>query len=446
LRFGICSILAVFGALTTFAHASPRNVLLLLTDDQRPDTVAALGNDHIRTPNLDRLARSGMVFDNAYCMGSTMPAVCLPSRTMIMSGRSLFRLQGLTAQSPCLPRTFRQAGYVTYHYGKWGNVPVELQKNFEHNHYLDDVKDRTGGYPGKTIADHATEFLRNRDRSKPFLVVLAFANPHDERVVNDQTRSIYSAAPPPLPRNFMPLHPFDNGELLVRDEKLAPWPRTPENLREQLIDYYGVITYLDSQIGRVLDTLRQTGEYKNTIIVFTSDHGLALGSHGLMGKQNLYEHSMKAPLIIAGGGLAGVRTESLVYLHDLYPTLCELAGIQAPPDIDGRSLVATLGGESSTVRQSIFTAYGDVQRAVRDERWKLIRYPRVDKTQLFDLRQDPDEVRDLASDPRHAGEVARLMALLAQQQKLAGDTLPLKAQNPGPAEIDLSFFQSQAVE
>lgn len=444
--FAMSNLLVVVATATALlaglAGADDRrpNILFIITDDQRADTVHALGNEHIRTPNLDRLARGGTVFGNAYCMGSTMPAVCLPSRTMLMSGLSLFRLGSLDGGSPSLPRSFREAGYVTYHYGKRGNVPHDLQKAFEHNHYLRDVADRTSGHPGKTIADHAVAFLKSRDRGEPLLMCLAFANPHDERVINAESRKVYEAAPPALPRNLMPFHPFNNGELRVRDEQLAPWPRTADDIREQLTDYYAIITYLDGQIGRVLDALRETGEYDNTLIVFCSDHGLALGSHGLMGKQSLYEHSMKAPLIITGPGIPNGRSEALVYLHDLYPTLCELAGVEVPGSLDGKSLAPILRGESQKVRDVVFTAYSDVQRAVRDDHWKLIRYPAIHKTQLFDLREDPDELHDLAGDPSQAGRVRDMLALLEEQQAAYGDRQPLTIDPPQPAEVDLSFF------
>jgi arylsulfatase A-like enzyme len=221
----------------TRADSRP-NILILLTDDQRADTVAALGHRALRTPNLDRLVREGFAFRNAYCMGSTVPAVCLPSRTMLISGLSLFRIGSWKPGSPSLPATFRAAGYETYHHGKRGNVPHQIHEAFEHNHYLEftagtyDETDRTSGRPGEPIADRAIEFLRMRDRDRPFLMYLAFSGPHDPRVVQPEFRQPYARADLPLPANFMPFHPFDNGDLLVRDEKLAPWPRTPQNLRD----------------------------------------------------------------------------------------------------------------------------------------------------------------------------------------------------------------------
>ncbi len=339
------------------------NVLFLFTDDQRADTIHALGNPVIQTPNLDGLARAGFVFNNAYCMGGDQPAVCLPSRTMVLSGRSLFHLDRVNRESPNFPRSLREAGYVTYHHGKSGNTPHQIHKDFDHSHYVsNDNKERSSGHPGKEVADDAIAFLKGRPQDRPFFMYLAFGNPHDPRVVIDAYRNRYDEQAMPLPRNFLPLHPINNGELTIRDEALAPWPRTPEMIRQHLTDYYGVISYLDMEIGRILHTLKETGQYDDTIIIFSSDHGLAVGSHGLMGKQNLYEDGMKAPLIFQGPGIPQGHSDALVYLFDIYPTVCDLVGAPMPDGIDGKSLAPILHGETDAVRDTIFLAYRKVQR------------------------------------------------------------------------------------
>src|SRR5207249_234741 len=143
-------------------------------------------------------------------------------------------------------------------------------------------------------------------------------------------------------------------------------------------------------------------------IIFSSDHGLAIGSHGLMGKQNLYEHSMKAPLVFSGPGIRPGRSDALVYLLDIYPTVCELVGAPVPDGLDGRSLAPVIAGRTPDVRDSLFLAYRDLQRAVRDERWKLIRYPQINLSQLFDLREDPDERHDLAGDPAQQARIEQM--------------------------------------
>ena len=423
------------------------NILFLLTDDQRADAVHAFGNPVIQTPNLDRLARSGLVLPNAYCMGSDMSAVCFPSRSMLLSGLSLFHLKhrkgGYAVRYEInWPKTFREAGYETYHYGKRGNGPTGIYHDFEHEKYLvDETAERLSGRPGKEIADAAITFLKTHDKTRPFFAYLAFGNPHDPRVVIPEYRNKYQESKIPLPANYLPLHPFNNGWMTSRDERLAPWPRTPAEIRKHLTDYYGVITYLDEQIGRILRTLEETGEAANTIIIFSSDHGLALGSHGLMGKQNVYEHSMKVPLIFAGPGIRKGKSERSFYLYDLFPTVCDLAGIPSPAPIDGRSFSPVLSGKSDSARDAIFLAFMDFQRAVRQGNWKLIRYPQVDVTQLFNLRQDPAEMHNVCD--ANPQKVHELWTLLAKLQKANGDTLPLTVKTPKDRTITPQQLRKQ---
>jgi arylsulfatase A-like enzyme len=234
-----------------------------------------------------------------------------------------------------------------------------------------------------------------------------------------------------LPKNYLPQHPFDNGEMTVRDERLAPWPRTEPEVRRHLHEYYAAISGMDFHVGRLLAALKDLGLAQNTIVVFSADNGLAVGSHGLMGKQNLYEHSAGVPLIVAGPGIRPGRSPALVYLMDLFPTICELAGVAVPPGLDGRSLKPVLDGKRPGIRDTVFLSYGKVQRAVRDARWKLLRYPRVGKSQLFDLRADPEETRDLSADPAQAERVAGLTEELRRWQRQLGDDQPLSVASPG---------------
>src|SRR3546814_642416 len=214
----------------------------------------------------------------------------------------------------------------------------------------------------------------------------------------------------------MPYHPFQFDNLTVRDENLTGWPRKPEVIRKILSDYYALITHLDEQIGRIIDALKRSGQYENTIIVYAADNGLAVGSHGLLGKQSLYEHSTKVPLIIKGPGIPENKEfDALAYLYDLYPTLTELAGI--PParladgkSLDGESLVPVLQGERDGVRSSLFTAYRNTVRAVRTGDWKLIRYPERDYTQLFLLKDDPLEMNNLAEKQEYSKKKEELTA------------------------------------
>lgn len=422
------------------AAAGPRqdrkpNVLFLFADDQRADTIRALGNPHIETPNLDRLAESGFVFRNAYCMGGDVPAVCTPSRFMLLSGYHLFHRKRVAAGGPSFARSMKEAGYFTYHHGKKGNTCPVLQKDFDVDKYLaHDQKERLGGFPGKEIADAAIDFLKAYPKEKPFFMYLAFGNPHDPRVANAEARARYEDAKVPLPRNYRPVHPFDNGEMTVRDEQLAPWPRTPETVRKHLADYYAVITHLDSEIGRILRAVREIGEEGNTIVLFSSDHGLAVGSHGLMGKQNVYEDGMKVPLLVSGPGVPRGRSDAFMYLYDVYPTVCDLVGAPAPQGIDGKSLAPVIRGKAESVREAVLLAYRACQRSARRGDWKVIRYPQINRSQLFNLKDDPGESKDLAGDPAHAERLKEMTELLGALQKEYGDDLPLTSADPKPAE------------
>jgi arylsulfatase A-like enzyme len=464
-KSGIAVLAAVLAALLfgeVRAADPPKkpNVLFLFSDDQRADTIAALGNEHIRTPNLDRLVQRGTVCTSAYCMGAQQGAVCVPSRAMLMTGRTLFRVASDLKDQTTWPEMFAKAGYATFLTGKWHNGTESARRAFDEGKavffggmgdpYKLPVQDfpaggalteprDSGQHSVELFADGAVEFLKHQKGERPFLCYVAFNAPHDPRVAPGEYHQPYNAAQPPLPPNYLPQHPFNNGDLTGRDERLAPWPRTPEVVRQHLADYYAAITFLDAQVGRILDALQASGQADNTLIVFSSDHGLAIGSHGLFGKQNLYDHSMHAPLIFAGPGVPkGKRTDALCYLLDIFPTLGDLSGVPGPEGSEGKSLVPVLSGKQARVRDSLFTAYTKVQRAVRDDRWKLLVYPQVNKVQLFDLREDPPEMKDLSADKGHAADVERLTGLLKEWQQQLGDGLPLRTDKPQPLEFDFS--------
>ncbi|WP_197439586.1 sulfatase-like hydrolase/transferase [Calycomorphotria hydatis] len=432
-------VICLVHSVTGYSAEKP-NILFLFTDDQRADTIAALGNPVIETPNLDRLVNTGYTFHNAYCFGANSGAVCFPSRNMLLSGRVYFHHDykprgkgGAHFASPekaNFADSMKSAGYETYHHGKQGNTANYLHERFEHSKYLNEHKERLSVTPGKTITDDAIEFLKQRATDRPFCMYLAFGSPHDPRVASKKYLNKYPLDQIPLPKNYLPMHPFNNGEMAVRDEKLEKWPRTKEAVRRHLRDYYAVITHMDEQYGRLFETLEELGEFDNTIVVFSSDHGLAIGSHGLFGKQSLYEHSMKAPLILSGPGIKHGESDALVYLHDIYPSLCEFAGAEQPEGLDGVSFRPVMTGEADSVRDSLFTSYQKVQRAYRNDRWKIIRYPQINRTQLFDLQNDPHETHDLAALPEHQQRIEEMLQQMHQWQQDVGDTLPLTSGNP----------------
>ncbi len=436
------------------------NILFLFADDQRADTIHAQGNPHIETPNLDRLVRRGYSFRRNYCFGSNSGAVCVPSRAMLMSGRHYFAVDHNLTDVVTLPQLLGENGYTTFATGKWHNGAASLVRSFAKansvmlggmsDHLRVPIRDlqadgslsavRTGAkHSSELFADAAIDFLQNYQDEAPFFAYVAFTAPHDPRQPPQEYRAHYYQERPPLPANFMPQHPFDNGSLVLRDENLAAWPRTPEVIGDQLAEYYGLITHMDGQIGRVLATLEQTGRAGNTLIIYAADHGLALGSHGLLGKQSVYEHSMRCPLIFVGNRIpAGGSSQALTYLFDIYPTVCDLLAIETPDGLAGESLRTIWSGEKKSVRDSMFLAYQDIMRAVGDGRWKLIRYPHINHTQLFDLEDDPDELANLAAEPAQAERVARMLEQMRTWQQKIGDSQALSTDNPKPFEVDLT--------
>ena len=418
------------------------NVLFLFADDQRADTIGAWGNGAISTPNLDRLCKRGYSFERTYCQGSQHGAVCAPSRTMLLTGRSLHKVYSQIAKWRILPEFLQDAGYTTFLTGKWHfnkktcrgwdqAENVLFGGMSDHNKVpacdLEDgewTKPQQRGFSSTIFANSAMGFLdryAKGDRAKPFFAYVSFTAPHDPRTPPPGWRR-YDPDSMPLPPNYRAMHPFNNGDMRVRDEKLGAWPRSPELVREQLAEYYGLISHLDHEVGRIVTRLQRNGLADDTIIVYAADHGLAVGSHGLLGKQNLYEHSMRAPLIIAGPGIPQGSTEHFVYLFDLFPTICSWAGAKAPDYIAGHDLAALWNG-AEWPRRSMYTSYAQNIRAVRDKRFKLLRYPRVDRTQLFDLKKDPHELRNLAGLPKYAKELAHMRILLEDWQRKTGDPL-----------------------
>ena len=231
-----------------------------------------------------------------------------------------------------------------------------------------------------------------------------------------------------LPPNFLPGHPFDNGELKVRDEQLAAFPRTAYEVKRHIAEYYGIISHLDSQIGRILDALEATGLADNTIIIFTADNGLAVGQHGLIGKQSVYDHSVHVPLIVCGPGLPrGERRDALCYLFDIFPTVCDLGDFPCPPSVEGQSLLPLFHNAELEGREALMFAYKDFQRGIRTRQWKLIlTHVKGERhTQLYDLRNDPWETKNLAGDPAQAGRVAELKGKLQALMTAQGDAARL---------------------
>ena len=447
--------LALLVTVVFLTAAQPPNIVFIFADDQRADTIASLGNPVIKTPNLDRLVKRGVAFTRAYMQGGNGGATCVPSRAMLLSGRSLAQIDEKLLKHQTWPNAFGAAGYATFAAGKWHNGPPSIPKSFQQAKALfvggmaNPLKAPTSDMlptgkltPSKISPKHLCEeatdetlaFLKSQDGKQPFFSYLAFDGPHDPHIVPEGFPIDYAPASIPLPPNFLPQHPFDNGEMVIRDEQLLPWPRRPEAIRAMLADYYRYISYLDAQIGRVLDALDASPAGRNTYVVFAADSGVARGSHGLIGKQNLYEHSLRVPLIIAGPGVpAGRRTPALCYTFDVLPTLGKLCGVGAPSTSEGREFTAALADPAQPARTALVFGYKRIQKAFSDGRWKLIRYPQVDRTQLFDRQADPFETKDLSAEPDQASRVKELLARLEAGLRASGDQDSLTATTPQPS-------------
>lgn len=447
--------------------AEKPNIVFLFADDQRADTISAHGNPHIVTPNLDRLAGEGFSFHRNYCAGSFSGAVCVASRAMLMNGRHWLNIGSRAAgkkhnpgmdwkADEVLPALLAQkAGYDSFIIGKWHNGLNTLKMGFSEgasvymggmaDHTDFKVQDYSGGKLGPQyqaeafssthFANEAVRFIEQRDSEKPFFLYVSFLAPHDPRNPPEPYREQYYNKRPPLPENFLPEFPFNilSKTTYGRDESLAPWPRTKEVISDQLCEYYGLITQLDEQVGRILTALENSPHADNTVVIYTADHGLAMGSHGLLGKQNVFEHSMSSPLIVRGPGVPkGKSSRAFTYIHDLYATICDFAKVTPPAQVDARSLLPLIHGQKQSIHDSLFLPYQDNQRAINDGEWKLHIYPIVNHRLLFHLAGDPLEMNNLAESPEHQAKIKELESLMGKWREQLGDDTPLSVAKPAP--------------
>ena len=456
------------------------NFLFIIADDQSPfDLRIYEPKSTLQTPTLERLAAEGMVFEAAHHMGSFVGAVCTPSRHMLMSGRTLWHLPiAPDAKTLCPPHletntlaaVFNRAGYATMRTCKIGNSYEGANKQFAVR------KDATkrGGSEAEGSAWHGQqvlEYLAEREATKdsrPFLIYCGFSHPHDTRDGTPELLAKYGAVnhtdktslppanpkQPPLPANYLPAHPFPHGHPQLRDEVdvSGVWKNRDERtIRNEQGREFACSENIDIQIGRVLAKLEAMGELQNTYIFYTADHGIAIGRHGLQGKQNLYEHTWRVPFVVKGPGIqAGSRVKGNIYLLDVLATLCDLAGIDLPESNEGLSFRPVLEGKRQTMRDVLYGVYcGGTKpgmRAVKQGDWKLIKYDVLDgqvrQTQLFNLAENPYEFleehrdpkvaavsgispdaqqRNLAGDPRYAEKLAELEALLLAEMRRLDD-------------------------
>ena len=485
--FFIPILLAIAGALQTSAQAAKRpNILFIIADDQSPfDFKAYDPSSPLHAPAIGAMASKGMTLDGAYHMGSMSGAVCSPSRTMVMSGRTLWHLprrgrkhlkreEGVTKGEDVLnntiPAVFNRAGYDTMRTCKNGNSYNSANELFT---VREDATKR-GGTPetgSEWHGDRVINYLNGRERANdddPFFIYFGFSHPHDVRdgtpdllkkygaVNHRDKKSLPPANPqaPKLPLNWLPKHPFHHGHPGLRDEVSVSgvWENRDERtIRNEIGRQLACAENIDRQVARVLKKLKDMGELENTYVFYTADHGMAIGRHGLQGKQNLYEHTWRVPFFAMGPGIkAGSRAPGNVYLLDVLATFCDLTGIQIPETCEGISFKPVLMGKKDRVRDVLYGAYcGGTKpgmRSVRKDDWKLIKYDVLDgkvrETQLFNLKDNPHEFlaeshqakvkalsgaqpkkgqRNLANDPKHAAKLKEMEALLLSEMKRLDD-------------------------
>jgi arylsulfatase A-like enzyme len=462
------------------------NIVLLQLDDMMYKAIGGLGNKDVKTPNLDRLMKRGTVMTQVFNQGSYVNSTCKASRAMMLSGVNICEVSRLAPKVDSWPETFAKAGYDTYITGKWCMDASMIAKCFQsgedigRNHYEWKPKHRyyNRPYPGDGFCiwdpnefGHWVAKVKNFDPSKgktslggdhtpkgnieevytanairylkekagkegnPFFMYVSFNSPQDPKQAPKEFAAMYSPFTVTLWPNFIEKHPWQAVDFYTRDEALAPMPRTPYAIRVHMAEYYAVVSYMDSLIGKIADALDATGQAKNTIFIVTSDHGVALGQHGLMGGQSMYESCVRVPLIICGPGIkAGQESDAMVYLDGLYPTTCELAGIAIPQTVQSGSFATVLQGGKASGQEAVFGLFKNMQRMVRTKDYKLIVYPVARRIQLFDLKNDPWETTNLADDPRHEAKLTEMMAKLRDLQKEFKDDLDMG--NPGPLKED----------
>ena len=438
------------GLAASAATAAPRyNVLLIAVDDLRPD-LGCYGNPLVRSPNMDRLARRGVRFERAYCQYP----LCNPSRTSLLTGRYPTTVRVLDNNRYfrddfpdllTLPQLFRQNGYVAARTGKifhgviddapsWdeGGEPVlrrqapspeERARQARNSDRWEAVPGEGEDQPDYRTASRALELLE-KYKDRPFFLGVGFVKPHSPLVAPKKYFDLYDPARIPLPEDFAPRPtlppgvpsvalPERNGDLFIGRDA------TPEAAREMIRAYYACVSFMDAQVGRVLDKLESLGLADRTIVVLFGDHGYHLGEKGKWSKHNsLYEVTARVPLIIVAPGMAraGAACPGTVELVDLYPTLAELCNLKPPPGLEGQSLVPLLRDPRElwdhpaytvTLRGKIFG------RTVRTERYRYTEWdPEGAQAELYDHRHDPLERRNLADAPSHASVRKQMRDLL----------------------------------
>ena len=446
---------AATGPFFAFSKTQQANLLFLCSDQHQTAATGCYGHDQVQTPHIDEIASDGVRFNHTYCQSS----VCVPSRGSIVTGVYPSKHGAKILQDP-LPtdaRTaghfFKDQGYSTAAIGKMHFVDESRRHGFDHRINVGDHAARltkqeaaalrkdqgaaggTNGLPSKVserlfrdtyYAEESIRFLRAH-RDKPFCLWTSFFMPHTPLVPHRKYWDLYDGTSLRLPER-------SNNELeggfqghLVRAKERGWYQQTDTELHDAIRGYYGNTSQMDANVGRVFDTLRELGLDKNTVVVYTSDHGEMAGAHRMWTKHNMYEQSVNVPLIVSMPDRieAGKLREHIVEQVDLFPTLAELCGFEAPKGLDGRSFAPSLRGDRFSAKEVAYSEYYFCKKVftadnrfvgkppilmVRSDKWKL-NYLSWERSELFDMENDPGEFRNVIDESGNAGIVKELTAI-----------------------------------
>lgn len=472
----VCVGLCCHGT-TSIAAAKSPNVLLVLCDDLRWNALSCMGHPHVKTPNIDRLAAEGVVFENAFCTTS----LCSPSRASILSGLYA-HAHGVTnnftefpEKIASFPKQLQAAGYETAYIGKWhmGENNDEPRPGFDwfvthkgQGKYFDTEFNFNGqhrkvvpGYYTSVVTDMAQDWIEKREKNKPWLLMLGQKAPHSFYFPEKKYENVFDSVKINYPDSAFQLE----GKPAWIQQRLSTWhgiygplfdyrKKFPDSSPEAVVDfermvraYWGTILSVDDSMGQLVNVLKKRGELDNTVIVFMGDNGLLEGEHGMVDKRTMHEPSIRIPLIVRYPGLTkqpGSKVKEQVLTIDIAPTLCELAGAEALPQIHGRSFVSLAKQGDPAWRKSWLYYYNYEKqfpytpniRGIRTEQWKFIRYPHGDGepdrhlTEFYDLTKDPEERNNLAQSPQHQVAMMKMNRELLQlinELKLENDRFPL---------------------
>jgi len=464
------STMAAAGLLTRIGLVSPApadaaeagsrpNILFIMSDDHASHAIGAYGSRINKTPNIDRLAREGMRFENCFCTNS----ICAPSRAVILTGK-YSHLNGVMDNSrpfdggqQTLPKLLGKAGYQTAIVGKWHLKSPPT--GFDYSHVLpgqgdyhnpvmieNGVRKKHTGYVTDLITDSALKWLKNRAGDKPFLMMLHHKAPHADWEPDAKHAEMFADVEIPRPETFDDDYQSRTGQIANHRLRVGPkqWElhfqrfgQIPPGMTEQEIrqwvyqvymkHYLRCIASVDDNVGRVLDYLDEAGLRDNTIVVYTSDQGFFLGDHGLYDKRFMYEHALRMPLLMRYPKEinSGATSDQIVLNLDFASTLLDYAGVTVPSDIQGRSFRAVAQGQvPGNWRRAMYyrfyeKAYGiGPHEGVRTQRYKLIHFLYGDEGwELYDLEKDPDEMSNLYGRPDSQRLVQRLKKRLEALKK-----------------------------